>query len=518
MASGRKTPSITLLAGLGAAVAIVASLVLLLPANAQFWGDSWGGRQRGGWGGWDRGGWDRGGWGGFDRPYREQREAPVDFSRAPAATPKKEATFHVVVMGDAMADWLAYGLEDAYAEKPDVGILRKHRTDSGLVRYDPRRDNVDWAQTVREIVAAEKPQIVVMMVGNNDRQSIREKAPVVVRQPPGAPKAKPQTITTITPDTKPPLDAELQRPETPEPPVPTTEQARIAAYGPWDFQSEKWEAAYIKRIDATMAALKNAGVPVLWVGLPSRSVAKASNDSSYLNEIYRSRAEKAGITYVDIWDGFVDEQGRYSAQGPDYEGQTRRLRSGDGVYFTKFGARKLAHYVEREIERHLTNRSVPVALPIPVDPAPKAPGTAPAAKPSGPPQRPSAGPVLPLTAQPSASEELLGGGRAPARPSPIDPVAARVITNGETTSGPVGRADDFSWPRGTAADEPAAMTPAAMTAGQKPPQSAVSEAQQKTEAQQKAAAEAQRRARAARDSSPQQSFNPSNWFRGFGRW
>jgi hypothetical protein len=63
-----------LLAGIGAAVAIAASLVLLLPANAQFWGDSWGGRQRGGWGSWDRGGWDRG----WDRPYREHREAPVD--------------------------------------------------------------------------------------------------------------------------------------------------------------------------------------------------------------------------------------------------------------------------------------------------------------------------------------------------------------------------------------------------------------------------------------------------------
>jgi hypothetical protein len=60
---------------------------------------------------------------------------------------------------------------------------------------------------------------------------------------------------------------------------------------------------------------------------------------------YRSRAEKAGIVYVDIWDGFVDEAGQFSPQGPDYEGQIRRLRTSDGVYFTKFGARKLADYV-----------------------------------------------------------------------------------------------------------------------------------------------------------------------------
>ena len=119
---------------------------------------------------------------------------------------------------------------------------------------------------------------------------------------------------------------------------------------------------------------------MIWVGLPSQRNTKSSQDSSYLNELYRSRAEKAGIAYADIWDGFVDESGGYSPQGPDYEGQIRRLRSGDGVYFTKFGARKLAHYVEREIQRSIANRGMPVALPVPVDPGLQAPN----AKPDGP--------------------------------------------------------------------------------------------------------------------------------------
>ena len=34
------------------------------------------------------------------------------------------------------------------------------------------------------------------------------------------------------------------------------------------------------------------------------------------------------------------------------------------MYFTKAGARKLAHYVEREITRLLAARSAPIALPI----------------------------------------------------------------------------------------------------------------------------------------------------------
>ena len=82
------------------------------------------------------------------------------------------------------------------------------------------------------------------------------------------------------------------------------------------------------------------------------------------------RAEKAGINYVDIWDGFVDEQGLYTQQGPDFEGQTRRLRTYDGVYFTKAGAEKLGHYVEHELRRALMSHVLPVALPGPEEQSP----------------------------------------------------------------------------------------------------------------------------------------------------
>ena len=93
-------------------------------------------------------------------------------------------------MGDANADWLAYGLEDAFSEKPEIGVVRKHRTNSGLIRYDARRD-VEWPQVAREIIAAEKPKFIVMMIGNNDRQTIREKAPVVAVARPAARHRRP---------------------------------------------------------------------------------------------------------------------------------------------------------------------------------------------------------------------------------------------------------------------------------------------------------------------------------------
>jgi hypothetical protein len=437
---------------------------LLLPANAQSWGNSWGGNSWGGnsWGGNSWGSRQQqpyNSYGGFGRDrqwdswgYRQRertssprlreraREIEKDFSHAPPGTQRRDATVKIVVMGDANADWLASGLEDAFSDDPEIGVVRKHRTESGLVRYDPRRDS-EWPQVAREIIAAEKPDLVVMMIGNNDRQTIREKAP------PAAPaNALPEQPTEPGPAK--PAHLERQPVERQHGKL-TPAQARQEANGPWEFRSEKWEQAYIKRIAATIAALKSGGVPVIWVGLPSQRDSDATADSSYLNELYRSEAEKEGIAYADIWGGFVDEAGNFSPQGPDYLGQTRRLRSSDGVYFTKFGARKLAHYVEREIDRIVGNKSVPVALPVPVGPDPQAPkGKADSAAP-----RPAAGPVVPLTQTQIVPEELLG-----ADPVPAAAVGGTSITGALVKGGPLaapnGRADDFSWPRGIINVEP----------------------------------------------------------------
>ena len=68
---------------------------------------------------------------------QDRREAPADYSRAPSA--KKQETppaSTVVVMGDSMADWLAYGLEEAFADTPEIGIVRKQKAYSGLIRYE----------------------------------------------------------------------------------------------------------------------------------------------------------------------------------------------------------------------------------------------------------------------------------------------------------------------------------------------------------------------------------------------
>jgi uncharacterized protein len=445
-----------LFAALDCAGVVAIETTLVSPAQAQFpfFGGQQQHRSRSG------GGFFGGLFGGFDRSpdSYEQQQAPVDNSRAPPPRkpdPKADpitVTTSIVVLGDAMADWLAYGMEDAFSDSPEIAVVRKNKLHSGLIRYDQKSD-LDWGRVARDILAQEKANYVVMMLGVSDRQSIRERDSAKETE---KKKGKDQKDQKDQAD-KSAAEKEAQSKEQSgeqetATPTPDAQPGRKTG-GVAEFRTDHWAEIYSKRIDETIAALKSKGVPVFWVGLPSMRGAKSTADTVYLNDLYRARAERAGVVYIDIWDGFVDESGKYSTFGPDYEGQVRRLRSQDGVFFTKFGALKLAHYVAREIRRHMNSRVTPVALPS----GPLAP-TAPDGKPAA---RPVAGPVIPLTVMPGNSEELLGsaGNSSPHG----DAIATRVLVKGEPVAAPRGRADNFALQPGnddSSAAPPPAVTPA----------------------------------------------------------
>ena len=452
----------------------------IVPTSAQFF--NFGGYQqqqpqRGG-------GWFGGGWFGNDvfepsqrrappRPRWERRQPqpqpPVreDFSKAPP--PEKRETLpqrHILVLGDAMADWLGYGLEDVYSDQPDMGVIRKHKTDSGLIRYQPKGEPSDWADAAKGILATEKPDVIVVMLGLSDRTVIHE---------PAAEKTEGKPADKKKVDKKADKDATAKRDEEPaakpddkpaedvagaEPAVDAPLKAARSPNGVYEFREEPWVELYNKKIDEMIGVLKSKGVPVLWVGLPAVRGPKATADTLFLDALYRGAADKAGITYVDVFEGFVDEAGAFLQKGPDFEGQIRQLRSSDGVYFTKPGARKLAHYVEREITRLLAARAAPVTSPT-ESPTPDANAIL-----GEPAPRPLAGPIVPLVASSVDTDQLLGGLRS--RPGAIDALAARTLLKGEALTPPAGRADDFAWPRREVGHELAPGTnaePSAPTVG-----------------------------------------------------
>ena len=222
---------------------------------------------------------------------------------------KAAPTTSIVVMGDDMADWLAYGLEDIFADSPEIGIVRKNKLNSGLLRYDGKGD-LDWWHVARDTLAQEKADYVIMMLGVGDRQDIGEKD--LAKEADAKAKDQKDQQAKDEADKK-----SGQKPAKPDNPVkadnpeePPTAQRIRKTGGIAEFRGDEWAKVYSRRIDETIAALKSKGVPVIWVGLPSIRGARSTADVAYLNDLYRSRAERAGITYIDVWDGFVDEAGQ----------------------------------------------------------------------------------------------------------------------------------------------------------------------------------------------------------------
>lgn len=336
---------------------------------------------------------------------------------APQTPPGAKLT--VAVVGDNIGYHLAQGLLDTEADGGmGLTIVRKTKDSSGLVR----EDFYDWQKNLREVLAVpESYGAIVVMIGTNDRQELRDAA------------------------------------------------------GRHEPLSPRWKEIYAARVDAIVAQLKAKGVPFYWVGLPIMRAERYSGDMQQLNDIYRARVEAAGGKFVDVWDAFADEKGQYNVFGPDVSGQIVKIRTSDGVHFTKSGQRKLAYFVEQAM-RGLTDRARPApdaaiaALPpqspqpaTPAGPAPAqpaAPGATPEVSPvapqaalpptpppiPAPPPKPEFGPVQPLTAPPlAANGELLGpaGGRRTEARAALAPHLA----SGKAPSPPAGRADDFSWPR-----------------------------------------------------------------------
>jgi hypothetical protein len=337
------------------------------------------------------------------RPRQEARpryhERQTDTAGAGAAakpqTPAVAPTFFVAVIGDSLAQTLAQGLTDAFVDRPEIGLLREAKADSGLVRDD----FYDWTKAAQDMLASGKRiDFAVMMIGSNDRQTLRD-----------------------------------------------------GKGGAFEPLSPQWKEAYSSRIEAIAAMFRDKKIPLVWVGLPVFKNERPSADATAFNDLYREYAGKAGATYIDVWQAFANDAGEYSAIGPDMNGQIVKLRTSDGVHFTEAGALKLAHFVEPEIRRTFEETkakespegpaiSAPAEASLPpadATPANEATPAIPSVRPA-PPPKPIAGPVLPLTGPVRAP-----GGELAARANPARPI----LEQDQPSEPKPGRADDFSWPR-----------------------------------------------------------------------
>lgn len=212
-----------------------------------------------------------------------------------------------LVVGDSLAEGMHAALLDALAGDPRVEIDRKPRWMSGFSRAEHAEELKDLAQALQR----NKQHLVVVLTGTQDRWSLR------------------------------------------------TPEGRRFVVG-----SREWRDGYSRLVDEAMRLLKADGRVVYWVGLPIMRREEVNAAAVAVNEILRERAYLNGVKFIDVFAGFADENGEYSAYGPDLAGKIRQLRDRDGITMTEAGYAKLAHFVETELKRDLAQAAADRALPL----------------------------------------------------------------------------------------------------------------------------------------------------------
>lgn len=324
------------------------------------------------------------------KAQRSSRPSTKSVSRAPAPAPeptveKLENARRVLVVGDFLAGGLADGLKESFAASSGVVIISESNGSSGLVRDD----YYNWPVELPALIEEHKPAIVVVQIGSNDSQKIR------------------------------------------------------AEGGRLDVRSPEWLAEYARRTDLIIKAATASGSKLVWVGLPAFNFTSMSADMLALNGITKSRVDSADGIFVDIWDGFVDEEDKFVFTGSDINGQQVRLRGSDGINMTAAGRRKMAFYAEKPLRRLLGNAAETSATFTGLDSSNLPDLNMPSAS------LEASNPVRTLPVAMTdpdldGGSQLLGGSVAQVNltPTPRD----ILVRDGIAPTAPTGRVDNFSWP------------------------------------------------------------------------
>ncbi|UYN98819.1 MAG: DUF459 domain-containing protein [Devosia sp.] len=247
---------------------------------------------------------------------QQQRQTqPRQVAPAPAALPppkplveKAPGATRLAVFGDSLAVDLAKALERFYAEDPNLVVIGQGVGSSGFVRDD----YFDWNKAITEQIAADSFDLAVVIIGINDRQELRSDG------------------TSLAPLT------------------------------------DQWTAAYRARLGNFLGALRTARKPVIWIGLPPMSRSEYSTAISQISNLQKLAAFSGGAEFIDIYDRFLGEDGKYSAYGPDVSGQNARMRKDDGIHFSAAGSDKLAFYISQSMRTFYRGGGLSVAIADPL--------------------------------------------------------------------------------------------------------------------------------------------------------
>jgi len=227
------------------------------------------------------------------RGRHPKRDASI--SLPPIAQPGPNKPLTILDVGDSIGEDLGFGLTDELSHVPHVRLLTKSVGDTGLANLA----YFNWIAELASEIKSYHPNAVAVMLGGNDAQAFQVGNRVV------------------------------------------------------SFGTPEWRAAYTQRVGEMMSEATNAGIRMIWVGLPIMGPTSGLNNANVQmeNSIYASQAKlHSGVTFVSSWQLFENAAGQYSTYLPGPTGGLVQARDADETHIDPPGGTdRLGSYVVKKM-------------------------------------------------------------------------------------------------------------------------------------------------------------------------
>jgi hypothetical protein len=204
---------------------------------------------------------------------------------SPLRVPTAKDPLRVLIVGDSLAEGLGFSLVNRLAATGLARATVDGRVSTGLARAD----YFDWPAQLSQDIEHDNPDIVVVMLGVNDSQSI------------------------------------------------------VSGKSDERFGSPNWQITYRQHIDQFLAEALAGRRHVVWVGLPVMRSPALSNQVQALDGLYSQEVVPVpDAVYVDTRGLLADGHGHFASYLPAGDGHLEQVRQPDGVHLAPAGSDRVS--------------------------------------------------------------------------------------------------------------------------------------------------------------------------------